>query len=194
MHALLALLSGSALVAASPPPAAPSAAGVGPAVATAAPAESPLAVNYRAVTERIHTAGQPDATTLATLGARGFGLVVNLAPPSNPGAVPDEGKLVSERGAAYVNIPVNWQKPTDADFEFFRAVMKAGADRKVLVHCQMNYRASAFTFLYRVIEERVPPAEAYAAMRQVWRPRDQWATFVQSTLERYRVAFTLPPE
>jgi len=33
-------------------------------------ADAPLAVNYVAATERIHTAGQPDATTLATLGER----------------------------------------------------------------------------------------------------------------------------
>ena len=78
---------------------------------------------------------------------------MNLAPPTNQGAVADEGKLVAEDGPTYVNIPVSWQQPTYEDFELFSAVMNGARDRKVLVHCQLNMRASAFTFLYRVVHE-----------------------------------------
>jgi protein tyrosine phosphatase (PTP) superfamily phosphohydrolase (DUF442 family) len=155
-------------------------------------AAKPLAVNYVAATERLHTAGQPDAATLATLGEQGFELVINLAPPNNQGAVADEGKLVAEDGPTYVNIPVNWQKPTYEDFELFSAVMNGARDRKVLVHCQLNMRASAFTFLYRVIDEHVPPEEAMKALRAVWIPKDQWATFTAEVLERNNIDFELP--
>lgn len=163
--------------------------------ATTVSAQAPageLAVNYVAATERLHTAGQPNAATLATLAERGFELVVNLAPPSNQGAVPEEGKLVAEDGPTYVNIPVNWQKPTLADFELFSAVMNGARDRKVLVHCQLNMRASAFTFLYRVVHEHVPPEEAMTALRAVWIPRDQWATFTADVLARNHIDFELP--
>ena len=155
-------------------------------------AGKPLAVNYVAATERLHTAGQPDAATLAALAEQGFELVVNLAPPTNQGAVPEEGKLVAEDGPTYVNIPVNWQQPTYEDFELFSAVMNGARDRKVLVHCQLNMRASAFTFLYRVIHEGVPPEEAMQALRAVWIPRDQWATFTADVLKRHNVDFELP--
>ena len=155
-------------------------------------AGKPLAVNYVAATERLHTAGQPDAATLATLGEQGFELVVNLAPPSNQGAVPEEGKLIAEDGPTYVNIPVSWQQPTYEDFALFSAVMNGARDRKVLVHCQLNMRASAFTFLYRVIHEDVPPEEAMQALRAVWIPRDQWATFTADVLKRHNVDFELP--
>ena len=151
-----------------------------------------IGVNYVAATERLHTAGQPDAATLATLGEQGFELVVNLAPPTNQGAVADEGKLVAEDGPTYVNIPVSWQQPTYEDFELFSAVMNGARDRKVLVHCQLNMRASAFTFLYRVIHEDVPPEEAMKALRAVWIPRDQWATFTADVLARHNVDFELP--
>src|SRR5690242_10627749 len=73
---------------------------------TALAADPPLAVNYIAATDRLHTAGQPNADMLATLGDRGFQVVVNLAPPTSKDAVANEGKLVSEHGATYVNIPV----------------------------------------------------------------------------------------
>ena len=155
-------------------------------------AAKPLGVNYVAATERLHTAGQPDAATLATLGEQGFELVINLAPPNNQGAVPDEGKLVAEHGPTSVNIPVNWQKPTYEDFELFSAVMNGARDRKVLVHCQLNMRASAFTFLYRVIDEHVPPEEAMKALSAVWIPKDQWATFTADVLKRNNIAFELP--
>jgi uncharacterized protein (TIGR01244 family) len=151
-----------------------------------------IGVNYVAATERLHTAGQPDAATLATLAKQGFELVVNLAPPTNTGAVPDEGKLVAENGPTYVNIPVSWQQPTYDDFELFSAVMNGARDRKVLVHCQLNMRASAFTFLYRVIHEGVPPEQAMQALRAVWIPRDQWAKFTADVLARHDVDFTLP--
>ena len=152
----------------------------------------PIGVNYVAATERLHTAGQPSATTLATLAEQGFELVVNLAPPSNDGAVPEEGKLIAEDGPTYVNIPVSWQKPTYQDFELFSAVMNGARERKVLVHCQLNMRASAFTFLYRVIHEGVAPEEAMQALRTVWIPRDQWAEFTADVLARHNVDFKLP--
>jgi protein tyrosine phosphatase (PTP) superfamily phosphohydrolase (DUF442 family) len=152
----------------------------------------PLAVNYVAVSERIHTAGQPDADTLASLAERGFELVINLAPPSSADAVAEEGKLVAEDGPVYVNIPVNWRQPTAADFDLFSAVMNGARERKVLVHCQVNMRASAFTFLYRVVHEGVAPATALEALREVWIPSDQWAEFVDATLSRHGIDFSLP--
>jgi protein tyrosine phosphatase (PTP) superfamily phosphohydrolase (DUF442 family) len=154
--------------------------------------DADMGANYIAATERLHTAGQPTAAALGTLAEQGFELVVNLAPPSNGGAVPDEGKLVAEDGPAYVNIPVSWQQPTYEDFALFAAVMNGARDRKVLVHCQLNMRASAFTFLYRVVHEGVPPANAMEALRAVWIPRDQWATFTADVLARHGVDFKLP--
>ena len=117
---------------------------------------------------------------------------MNLAPPSSQGAVPDEGKLVAEDGPTYVNIPVSWQQPTYEDFELFSAVMNGARDRKVLVHCQLNMRPSAFTFLYRVIHEGAAPEEALEALRTVWIPLDQWAALTAEVLERHNVAFELP--
>jgi protein tyrosine phosphatase (PTP) superfamily phosphohydrolase (DUF442 family) len=161
-------------------------------VSSAQTSGEPLGVNYVAATERLHTAGQPNAATLATLADQGFELVVNLAPPSNQGAVPEEGKLVAEDGPTYVNIPVSWQKPTYEDFALFSAVMNGARDRKVLVHCQLNMRASAFTFLYRVIHEGTLPEEAMKALTAVWIPRDQWADFTADVLARHDIDFALP--
>ena len=151
----------------------------------------PLAVNYVVASERLHTAGQPDASQLSTVADRGFDLVINLAPPTSQNAVANEGQLVAETGASYLNIPVNWQNPTYADFKLFSGILNESGDRQVLVHCMLNYRASMFTFLYRVVHEQAAPEEAFEAVAQVWEPEGQWVTFGQMVLDRHGINFTL---
>jgi len=155
-------------------------------------ASDSLAVNHVVIGERIHTAGQPSAEALGSLADYGFGLVVNLAPPTVANAVIEEANLVAAAGAEYVNIPVDWQRPTAADFDRFSEVMNGAREEKVLVHCQLNMRASAFTFLYRVVHEGVAPEAAFAALSQVWVPRDQWADFVNTTLTAHDIDYRLP--
>ena len=53
-----------------------------------------------------------------------------------------------------MNIPVDWENPQEADFERFSTTLAGAGERRVLVHCQMNMRASMFTFLYRVTHDR----------------------------------------
>lgn len=151
----------------------------------------PLAVNYVVASDRLHTAGQPDGDQLTTVADRGFDLVINLAPPSSRNAIANEGQLVTGTGASYLNIPVDWQNPAYADFELFSGVLNQSGNRRVLVHCMLNYRASLFTFLYRVVHEQVPAEEAFEAVAEVWEPEDQWVTFGQMVLDRHGIAFEL---
>lgn len=154
------------------------------------PAE--LATNFTQVHERLHTSGQPSEEMLAGLSSRGYGLVVNLATPASADAIPTEGKLVTANGITYVNIPVDWQKPTYADFELFSAILKNAGDRRVLVHCQVNMRASMFTFLYQVVHEREDPAQAFQYVSPIWHPRDQWLAFGNMVLVKHNISFTFP--
>ncbi len=152
-----------------------------------------LAENHVIVHEKLHTSGQPDETQLSSLSDRGFGLVINLAPPSARNAVHTEGQLVTEDGIAYVNIPVVWQTPSYDDFALFSAVMNEAGDRQVLVHCMVNARASMFTFLYQAVHGGVPVEEAYEVVKQVWAPEEapQWVDFGNRVLERHGIAHDL---
>ena len=49
----------------------------------------------------------------------------------------------------YIHIPVDFQNPTDDDFDQFRAVMEQLKEVPVHVHCIANYRVSAFFYRYR---------------------------------------------
>jgi protein tyrosine phosphatase (PTP) superfamily phosphohydrolase (DUF442 family) len=106
--------------------------------------------------EGLASSAQPKAEWLATAGEEKYEVLVNLAPPQSHGSLMNEGGIVGSKGVKYVNIPVDFGRPTAEDFRFFSEVMKASAGRNVFVHCQANFRASSFVFLYRVIHEGAP--------------------------------------
>ncbi len=146
-----------------------------------------LAVNHVVINDRLHTSGQPERAQLSSLATRGFEMVINLAPPTTQGAIATEGQLVAENGVTYINIPVDWRNPTYADFALFSGVLNQSGDRQVLVHCQVNKRASMFTFLYQVVHQQVPVDTAFEFVKQVWVPADQWVTFGKMVLERHQI-------
>jgi protein tyrosine phosphatase (PTP) superfamily phosphohydrolase (DUF442 family) len=146
--------------------------------------------NFVKVSDRIDTSGQPSLASLKSIGEKEYDLIINLAPPLSQGSILEEGGLVAKTGASYVNIPVDWNKPTINDFEFFSQVLGASKHQKVLVHCQINMRGSIFTFLYRVVVEKIDADSAYEKMTEVWKPSEQWLSFAQMVLQKHNVNFT----
>lgn len=147
------------------------------------------APNVVPISPRLVTSGQPSAAALSGLAAQGFGAVIYLAPPTVPDAVPDEAGIVRGQGLAFVNIPIRFGSPTDADFRAFVEAMNRFRDRKVLVHCQVNMRASSMTFLYRVIVDHEPPERAYEAVAQIWSPLGPWKQLLLSQLSQAGISF-----
>ena len=155
-----------------------------------AQSDQPLkAPNVVPISEDLVTAGQPTAESLAALSRLGFKAVIYLAPPTVRDAVPNEPEIVTNQGLAFVNIPIQWAKPTEADFQSFAGAMKRFQGQKVLVHCQANMRASAMTFLYRVIVVKENPVQAYDAVLKVWTPKDQWKELMNSQLQKAHIPF-----
>jgi protein tyrosine phosphatase (PTP) superfamily phosphohydrolase (DUF442 family) len=148
-------------------------------------------VNFVEVSDQLDTSGQPSEAQLGGLRGRGYSLVVNLAPPTTIGSIPHEGMLVAREGLSYVNIPVDWHSPRYEDFVLFSHLLLQAGPRHVLVHCQVNKRASLFTFLYRVIHEGVAPDVAYEKVSAVWIPDAQWKEFARATLKRHKIDFDL---
>ena len=83
----------------------------------------PEVLNWRRLTERITTSGQPSEKQLEDIRALGVTHIVNLGPHHNKGALEDEGGTVAKLGMTYVYIPVDFDDPSDEDFEIFRAVL-----------------------------------------------------------------------
>jgi protein tyrosine phosphatase (PTP) superfamily phosphohydrolase (DUF442 family) len=140
------------------------------------------APNVVAISASLVTSGQPSRGALAKLSAQGFGAVIYLAPPTVANAVPGEADIVRKQGLEFVNIPIEFGNPTEADFQSFVEAMNRLRDRKVLVHCQVNMRASSMTFLYRVIIGRENPEQAYESVARVWSPQGPWRALLVAQL------------
>ena len=150
------------------------------ALAFAASAQSPAnLVSWR---PGLASSAQPSADWLGKVKENRYDLVVNLAPPQSHGSLMNEGGIVGSKGVPYVNIPVDFSKPTGEDFRLFSEVLKANKGRNVFVHCQVNMRGTAFTFLYRVIHEGADPRESLAKLQSVWNPDPVWKRFIEETL------------
>src|SRR6201987_698869 len=134
--------------------------------------------NWRRLDNRITTSGQPTENQLADIHALGVRHIVNLGLHTHEKALPDEAASVSDLGMTYIHIPVDFQNPTDHDFDQFCAVMAQLKEVPVHVHCIANYRVSAFFYRYRRDVLGMNEADARAEMEQVWRPKGVWSAFV----------------
>lgn len=150
---------------------------------TAAEAAVEDIVNYRAYSPGFSSSGQPSAGQLAELEKAGFERIVYVAFSDHRNSLPNEDRLVKDLGMEYVHIPVDWESPTAADFALIAAAIDQPPARRTLLHCQVNFRASAFAFLYRVLYEDVPVVEAKADMNSVWTPDDTWRRLIFDVLE-----------
>lgn len=150
-----------------------------------------VAPNLVEVSPKLVTSGQPSAEALGGLKAQGFQVVIYLAPPTVPDAVRDEQLIVTRQGLTFINIPIQFDNPTESDFEVFAALLNSFADRKVLVHCQVNLRASSMVFLYRTITLKEQPLAAYQAVQRVWSPSGPWRKLIEGELRKHSISFEL---
>jgi len=154
-------------------------------LAAAAPAARAVAINHIDIDPRLGTSGMPTRAQFAAIAKAGYDVVINLAPDTVLGAHKDEAALVAAQGMAYEHVPVVFSNPTAQDYEAFVAALRRHAGRKVLVHCQINMRASTFVYLYRVLELNEDPDRAFESVQRIWQPDAAWRTLI-TTLHAQR--------
>jgi protein tyrosine phosphatase (PTP) superfamily phosphohydrolase (DUF442 family) len=141
---------------------------------------------FRAIGEKLGTAGQPTESQFRTIQDCGFKTVVNLALTTSDNAISNEGEAVTDLRMSYVHIPVNFEAPTSYNFKVFCRVMGAFGNGPMFVHCAANLRVSAFVFLYRVIFQDVPIAESEPDLHAIWQPDEVWSQFIQNELKNHK--------
>jgi len=150
-----------------------------------------VAPNVVVVSPHLVTSGQPSANALTDLKALGFEAVIYLAPPTVSDVVRDEQLIVTRQGLTFINIPIKFDNPTESDFDTFSSILQGLGNRKTLVHCQVNLRASSMVFLYRSIVLKEDPRLAYEAVSGVWVPDGPWRRLIESQLRKHKVQFEL---
>ena len=89
--------------------------------------------NFLNLSERVATAGQPTEEELRSIAQAGYQVIVNLALPESPKALPNERAIVESLNMEYVHIPVVWENPNFEDISEFFKVMQANANKSVFV-------------------------------------------------------------
>ncbi len=145
--------------------------------------------NFVQLTPTVGTAGQPRAEYFADIAAAGYDVVINLAMADSDHALPNEGNLVATLGMTYIHMPVNFQTPRPTDVARFIALMRGledeNNDHKILVHCVVNFRVSAFMYHYLKLERGYSEEDARSPMFEKWAPYmdDVWANLLSWTRE-----------
>ncbi|MEX0738093.1 MAG: protein tyrosine phosphatase family protein [Pseudohongiella sp.] len=144
--------------------------------------------NFRQYSDTFASAGQPTAEQFSKIRDAGYERVVYIAFTNNQNALANADQIVKGLGMDYIHIPVDWNNPTKRDFYAFADTMQREPDMKTLLHCQVNARATAFSFLYRVIYEDVPVAQAKADMNTVWQPNETWRDLIFAVLAENNIS------
>lgn len=134
--------------------------------------------NYVPISEKLHTCGQITGDALDVLKKEGVKAIISVN-AEEFGAIESLKREARGQGIDFVNIPVSWEEPTIASLEDFFVAMDKYKEVELLVHCQLNWRASAYVYLYRTIRLKEPKKEAQKALRKIWNPEkyDAWNAF-----------------
>ena len=156
--------------------------------------------NFRQYSDTFASAGQPTREQFQTIADNGFERVVYIAFTNNQNALPDADLIVKGLDMEYMQVPVDFSNPLPDEFYAFADAMERNKDKKTLLHCQVNARATAFSFLYRVIYDDISISEAKADMNTVWQPNEVWRDFIFEILANNEIDpncascdWTLPP-
>lgn len=108
--------------------------------------------NFLQVTPDFCTGAQPRPEHFVMLKSRGVKTVLNLRVPEEHRAE-EEKAAVEAAGMKYINIPVNYRNPTDADVDAFLKVTDDPANRPMFAHCTLAIRVGAFWLIRLVVRD-----------------------------------------
>ena len=137
------------------------------------------------------TSGQPTQAELPLIASAGFDRIIFLAFTDHPRAVAHEDDIVRGLGLQFIHIPVERESPSQQDFAAFAAVMQTHGSGRTLVHCEVNFRASVFGFLYQVLYEGADMDEAMSLLQSIWVPNDAWEAFIAREMRHKGVDYPL---
>ena len=136
-------------------------------------------LNYIKINELISTSGQPTPEQFKQIAQEGFEVVINLALHNASNAIENEDIVVTDLNMAYFHIPVNFENPKASDLKLFINTLQALGANKVWVHCALNYRVSAFMYVYHKYVLKTPFDDIDLSMFEQWGPDSKWQELIK---------------
>lgn len=139
-------------------------------------------VNYIPINDYISTSGQPTAKQFEHIAQEGYEIVINLAVCHSEGGLENEDKIVTDLGMNYIHIPVEFLEPTQKNLLDFIEILDALSHRKVWVHCIMNYRVTAFMYVFHKYILKTPFDDIDLSLLEEWCPDTSWQELMKTDL------------
>ncbi len=139
-------------------------------------------LNYTQVTDRVASSGQPLANEFIEIANNDYQVVINLCTHRLDDIVRQEGTIVAALNMIYFHMPVPFDKPSSDHLRIFLAQMEIFKDRKIWVHCALNYRASGFLCHYLTKSCALPLDQAKDKTFPFWKPNAVWQDFLEFQL------------
>ncbi|WP_122893114.1 protein tyrosine phosphatase family protein [Arcobacter peruensis] len=136
-------------------------------------------LNYIEINELISTSGQPSVEQFKQIADNDFEVVINLALHNASNAIENEDKIVTDLNMAYFHIPVDFENPKASDVKLFLNTLQALGSNKVWVHCALNYRVSAFMYIYHKYVLKTPFDDIDISLFEQWSPDVIWQEIIK---------------
>ncbi len=136
-------------------------------------------LNFTQVTDRVASSGQPLAQEFIKIEEAGYQVVINLCTHRLDDIVRQEGTIVAALDMVYFHMPVPFNNPNQEHIRIFLAQMELFKDRKIWVHCALNYRASGFLCHYLQKSCQHSAAQAKQKTFPFWKPNEVWQQFLE---------------
>lgn len=138
--------------------------------------------NYIPINNFIATSGQPTAQEFKKIAKEKYDVVINLALSHSEGRLIDEDKIVTNLGMNYIHIPVDFENPTQKNLRDFIEILEALSHKKVWVHCILNYRVTAFMYVFHKYILKTPFEDIDLSIFDEWSPESNWQTIMKTPL------------
>ena len=114
---------------------------------------------------------------------KGFDVIINLA-MHNKGALQKEDKIVTKNKMIYIHIPITWKNPEIDRLKLFLRILKSLQEdnKKIFIHCIMNYRASVFIYQYKKTILKQKTLKLIAPKR--FKPNKKWQKIIDLDMEQ----------
>lgn len=139
-------------------------------------------INHIQVSDTIATSGQPTAKQFEQIADAGYEYVINLAVCHSEGRLDEEDKIVTNLGMNYIHLPVEFEAPTQENLLDFIEILQALSHKKVWIHCIMNYRVSAFMYVYHKYILKTPFDDIDLSVLEQWGPSLTWQKVMKTQL------------
>lgn len=139
--------------------------------------------NFRKISDNLTTSGSLPIEALVNLAdSQGYQAVINLLPHDNKHTIAEEQTLVESQGMVYIQIPVEWEDPTEENYSDFVTAVNQTKNHKTHIHCAANWRVSGFYAIYALEKDLWDNARAIEHILGLWNPNKfpAWKSFLHN--------------